>query len=107
MQAKTSVNVSNTRTTRTCYHRSPASSDMRYALDTVLEELQAAGRGEVVMAEGGRVAVLEELKAVRELRLLDRGGRVAELLHELGDEHELGRERVPRAMPVHLHKEDT
>ena len=59
------------------------------------------------MPESGCVPVLEELQTIREPRLLDRGRRVAELLHELGDEHQLGRERVPRAVPMHLHKEDT
>ena len=75
------------------------------ALDPMLEELQPPRRGQVVVAERRGVSVLEEFEVRGQARLLDRAGRVRELRHEVGDEDELGREGVPRAVPVHLYND--
>ena len=75
----------------------------KYALDTVFEELQPAGSGEVIVAQSGGVAVLQELQVLGKACLLDGLGRVPKLRDEVGDERELGHERVPRTVPMHLY----
>ena len=59
------------------------------ALDTVLEELQAAWRSEVVRTKRARVSVLEEREVGGQARLRERRGRVRERADEACDGHEL------------------
>lgn len=80
--------------------------ETRHALDTVVEQLAPARRCEIVVAQSGVVPLLEEGHALREPGLLHGRGRVRELRDEVRDGHQLRRQRVPRAVPVHLRREE-
>lgn len=70
--------------------------------NTMIEQLRSPDSSQVIMPKSSVVSVLEELQALRELRLLNIGGMVRELRGEVLNEHELGREREPGSVSVHL-----
>ena len=72
------------------------------ALDTMLEELQAARRGEVVGAERARVPILEEREVRGQTRLRECRGRVRKGADEACDGDKFGPQRITRAVATHL-----